>query len=302
MAKYKKILLTGINGQVGHALYPKLQSLGKVIALDRTQLDLSNPHAMRQAVQQHKPDLIVNPAAYTGVDKAETDSKMAHAINGTAPGILAEEAAKLNALLVHYSTDYVFDGHKSSPYLETDITNPLGVYGASKLAGENAIQQINGQHLIFRTSWVYGSYGKNFLRTILRLANEQDKISIVADQFGAPTSSDTIADATIAALENWDGSQSGIYHLVNSGIASWHLFAQTIVEQYSQQINDKNWPLLKASAENIVGISTEEYPTLAQRPKNSRMSTEKIANKFGITLPSWQDALFHTLNKPDFLI
>lgn len=301
MAKYKKILLTGINGQVGHALYPKLQSLGEVIALDRTQLDLSNPDAIRQAVQQHQPDLIVNPAAYTAVDKAESESELAHAINGTAPGVLAEEAIKLKALLVHYSTDYVFDGQKSTPYLETDKTNPLGVYGASKLAGENAIQNVNGQYLIFRTSWVYGSYGKNFLRTVLRLAKERDKLNIVADQFGAPTSSDTIADATIAALENWDGSQSGIYHLVNSGVASWHMFAQTIVEQYSQQINEKNWPSLKASVENIVGIPTEEYPTPAQRPKNSRMSTEKIASKLGVTLPSWQDALFQTLNKPDFL-
>ncbi len=301
MAHYKKILLTGINGQVGHALYPKLQALGEVIALDRTQLDLSNPDTIRKVVQQHKPDLIVNPAAYTAVDKAESESELAHAINGTAPGVLAEEAAKLNALLIHYSTDYVFDGQKNSPYIETDQTNPLGIYGASKLAGENAIQQINRQYLIFRTSWVYGSYGKNFLRTILRLAHEREKLDIVDDQFGAPTSSDTIADATIAALENWNGSQTGIYHLVNAGEASWHVFAQTIVEQYGQYLNEKNWPPLKTSAENIVGISTAEYPTPAQRPKNSRMSTEKIVTRLGVRLPSWQDALLQTLRKPDFL-
>ncbi|ABE50278.1 dTDP-4-dehydrorhamnose reductase [Methylobacillus flagellatus] len=295
MATFNKILLTGINGQVGHALYPKLQSLGEVVALDRSQLDLSKPDHIRDVVRQTKPDLIINPAAYTAVDKAESEPELAYAINGTAPGILAEEAAKLNALLVHYSTDYVFDGTKTTPYTELDETNPLSVYGASKLAGEKAIQEVGANHLIFRTSWVYGAYGKNFMRTILRLAAERDSLNIVADQFGAPTSTESIADATITALHAWDGTQRGVYHLVNTGETSWHGFALEIIRQYGEIAQKKNLAKLKSTVENVVGITTAEYPTPAHRPANSKMSTEKFMSTFKTELAPWELALRSTV-------
>lgn len=301
MAKFKKILLTGINGQVGNALYPKLGSLGEVIAFDRKQLDLADADAIRSLVQSIKPDLIINPAAYTAVDKAESEPDLAYAINATAPGILAQEAAKLGALLVHYSTDYVFDGSKASPYVETDIPNPLGVYGATKLAGEQAILAAGGSHLIFRTSWVYGAYGKNFLRTIIRLATERDHLKIVADQFGSPTSSESISDATISALKNWDESKNGLYHLVNTGETSWHGFAQEIVTRYSELQAEKNWPSLKTTVENVSGIATAEYPTPAKRPANSRMEVAKLANNLGTTLPPWQLALDQILRHLSFI-
>lgn len=295
MTTFNKILLTGINGQVGHALYPKLQTLGEVIALDRNQLDLSKPDHIREVVQHIKPDLIINPAAYTAVDKAESEPELAHAINGTAPGILAEEAAKLGALLVHYSTDYVFDGTKTSPYVETDETNPLSVYGTSKLAGEKAIQAVDTPFLIFRTSWVYGAYGKNFMRTILRLAAERDSLNIVADQFGAPTSSDSIANATITALQAWDGTQSGVYHLVNADTTTWHGFAKEIIQQYRALQQEKGWPALLTTKDSIIGIPTTEYPTPAHRPYNSRMNTDKLRLTFDVQLPDWHHALSSVL-------
>lgn len=302
MAKFNKILLTGINGQVGHALSPKLHALGEVFALDRGQLDLSNPDAIREVVQRIKPDLIINPAAYTAVDKAESEPELAYAINGIAPGVLAEEAAKLGALLIHYSTDYVFDGKKTSAYVETDETNPLSVYGASKLSGEKAIQAVGAAHLIFRTSWVYGAYGKNFLRTILRLAAERDSLNIVADQFGAPTSSDSIADATIDALQKWDLSKNGIYHLVNAGETSWHGFSQEIVKQYQSLQQQKNWPSLHIASDKIVGISTAEYPTPAHRPNNSRLNTEKLWLAFNTKLERWDYSLNELLIKSNDFI
>ncbi|GAB7562303.1 dTDP-4-dehydrorhamnose reductase [Methylobacillus methanolivorans] len=297
MTKFNKILLTGINGQVGHALYPKLSVLGEVIALDRGQLDLTNPEAIREVVQRIKPDLIINPAAYTAVDKAESEPELAHAINGIAPGVFAEEAAKLGALLVHYSTDYVFDGKKTSPYVETDETNPLSVYGASKLAGEKAIQAVGAAHLIFRTSWVYGAYGKNFLRTILRLAAERDSLNIVADQFGAPTSSDSIADATIDALQKWDHSKNGIYHLVNAGETSWHGFAQEIVTQYKKISTPTTLQPLLATPSSIIAIETKDYPTAAHRPLNSQLETIKINEIFDVELEHWQSSLEKIIKK-----
>ena len=301
MATFNKILLTGINGQVGHALYPKLQSLGEVIALDRNQLDLSKPDHIREVIQHIKPDLIINPAAYTAVDKAESEPELAHTINSTAPGILAEEAAKLGALLVHYSTDYVFDGTKTSPYVETDETNPLSVYGTSKLAGEKAIQAVDTSFLILRTSWVYGAYGKNFMRTILRLAAERDSLNIVADQFGAPTSSDSIADTTIAVLQAWDGTQSGVYHLVNADATSWHGFAEEIIRQYHALHQEKSWPPLAATKDNIIGIPSTEYPTAAHRPYNSRMSADKLRLTFDVQLLDWRHALTSVLSKHNFI-
>lgn len=302
MANFSKILLTGINGQVGHALYPKLQTLGEVFALDRGQLDLTKPDAIREVIQRIKPDLIINPAAYTAVDKAESEPELAHAINASAPLVFAEEAAKLNALLVHYSTDYVFDGNKTSPYVEADETNPLSVYGTSKLAGEKAIQSVGAAHLIFRTSWVYGAYGKNFLRTILRLAAERESLNVVADQFGAPTSSDSIAKATIDTLQKWDPSKNGIYHLVNAGETSWHGFSQEIVRQYQSLQQKKNWPPLRVALDKIVGISTAEYPTPAHRPNNSRLNTEKLCSVFNTKLERWDHSLNELLIKSNDFI
>lgn len=301
MAKFNKILLTGINGQVGHALLPKLHALGEVIALDRSQLDLSNADLIREIVQQIKPDLIINPAAYTAVDKAESEPELAYAINALAPAIFAEEAAKLDALMVHYSTDYVFDGNKIGAYVETDETNPLSVYGASKLAGEKAIQGVDAAHLIFRTSWVYGTYGKNFLRTILRLAGERESLSIVADQFGAPTSSESIADATIHALQKWEMNKSGIYHMVNAGETSWHGFAHEIIRQYQALQQHNKWPVLSTELEKVVGISTEEYPTPAYRPKNSRLNTGKLELALNTQLPNWEQSLNSLFKNSDFI-
>lgn len=298
MATFNKILLTGINGQVGHALYPKLQKLGEVIALDRNQLDLSKPAQIRKVVQNIQPDLIINPAAYTAVDKAETEPELAYAINGTAPGIFAEEAKKLGALLIHYSTDYVFDGTKTTPYVETDNPNPLNVYGSSKLAGEQAIQAVNSSYLIFRTSWVYGIYGKNFMSTILKLAKERDSLRIVSDQFGSPTSCETISDATILSLQQWQERKSGIYNLTNTGQTNWHGFAQEIINIYTKIIDskDNNTLALKTKLENVIGITTAEYPTPAYRPANSRMNTEKLQCTFDIQLSNWSDALKIVIN------
>jgi dTDP-4-dehydrorhamnose reductase len=296
---YKKILLTGVNGQVGHALKHALlgsPSLSDAfVALDRTQLDLSRPDEVRRVIQLIQPDLIINPAAYTAVDKAETESELAYAINATAPQILAEEAEKVGAKLIQFSTDYVYNGKKSVPYLEDDATEPLSVYGKSKLAGEDAIRSVGLPHLIFRTSWVYGAYGKNFLKTILRLAGERDELRIVADQLGAPTSSYSIAEATLEAFAQWNGEVSGTYHLVNTGQTSWHGFATAIVEEYSRLQLSKAWPPLKVK--EIQAITTSEFPTPAVRPANSRLDTSKLMQDFSVQLPDWHDALVQELNQ-----
>lgn len=266
----KKILLTGVNGQVGHALQKKLFNY-QLVALSREQLDLTDKDAIRHIVQTIQPDLIINPAAYTAVDKAESEPELAYAINATAPQILAEEAAKLNAALIHFSTDYVYDGSKIADYLETDAVNPLSVYGKSKLAGEEAIRAVGLPHLILRTSWVYGAYGKNFLKTIIRLASERDSLRIVADQFGAPTSAESIADAVMELLSVWQpqqANQTGVYHFTNQGKTSWHGFSCAIVSEYNRLARIKNIPQLKALVENIAAITTADYPTPAARPAN----------------------------------
>lgn len=290
--QFKKILVTGINGQVGHALQ---QAFAKhavdIVALDRTQLDLTDVSAISRVVQNIQPDLIINPAAYTAVDKAESEPDLAYAINATAPQVLAEEAAKLNARLIHLSTDYVYAGNKQGIYQESDPTQPLSVYGKSKLAGEDAIRVTGVPHLIFRTSWVYGAYGKNFMKTILRLAAERDELRIVADQFGAPTSSNSIAQAVLAVIDTWQ-YQTGTYHLVNFGETSWHGFAQAIVEAYAKL---GILPPLKTSAQHIHAITTQDYPTPAARPANSRLSCEKLKHDFGLTLPDWREALIREL-------
>ncbi len=290
--QFKKILLTGVNGQVGHALQQAFaQQNIAVKALNRVQLDLTNVEAIRSVVREFQPDLVINPAAYTAVDKAESEPDLAYAMNAQAPQVLAEEAVKIGARLIHFSTDYVYAGNKQDIYIETDATQPLSVYGKSKLAGEAAIRTSGVQHLIFRTSWVYGAYGKNFMNTILRLAAEREELRIVADQHGAPTSSNSIADAVLAVLKVWS-SQSGTYHLVNAGETTWHGFAKAIVEDYAKL---SLIPPLKTAVQNIHAITTQEYPTPAVRPANSRLSCEKLKQDFGVTLPDWREALQNAL-------
>ena len=289
----KKILLSGVNGQVGHALKNQLLQYD-VIALTRDQLDLSNTHNIRQVIRELKPNLIINPAAYTAVDKAESEPELAFAINGTAPQILAEEAARLNASIIHFSTDYVYDGTKKTAYIEVDDVNPISVYGKSKLLGENAIRSVGLPHLILRTSWVYSAYGKNFLKTILRLAAERDNLKIVADQFGAPTSSQSIAEGVVNLLDVWQDdqeSQTGIYHFTNTEYTSWHGFSCEIVTEYNRLSKLHGWPKLKANVEDIIAISTAEYPTPAARPQNSRLDNTKLKSVFKLELPSWQQGL-----------
>jgi dTDP-4-dehydrorhamnose reductase len=287
----KKILLTGKNGQLGWELQRALASLGNVTALDRVDFDLTNVAAIRRTLQDLRPDIIINPAAYTAVDKAESDPESAMAVNGIAPGILAAEAQNLGAVLVHYSTDYVFDGSKPAPYSEDDLPNPQSVYGRTKLAGEQAIRATGCKHLILRTSWVYGVHGGNFVKTILRLANERSELRIVADQFGAPTWARDLAQATASALgswqeRNWDGSLSGLYHLTAAGQTSWHHYAEEIVRLARGY--DAN---LAAKQLDILAIASQEYPVPAKRPSNSVLANDKINQMFGIKLPSWQDSL-----------
>lgn len=300
--KYKKILLTGVNGQVGHALQLALKQLaltnqpalfGELVCLDRNQLDLSDEQAIRDAVQTIQPDLIINPAAYTAVDKAESEPDVAYAINAVAPGVLAEEAVKLGARLIHFSTDYVYAGNKVGVYVEEDATAPLSVYGKSKLAGEEAIRAVGLPHFIFRTSWVYGAYGKNFLHTILRLAKEREELRIVADQSGAPTSSHSIAEAVVQVLAQWQEDLSGTYHLVNAGATTWHEFAVSIVDEYRRLQSVKAWPPLKV--QHMQPIATAEYPTPAVRPANSRLDCSKLSRDFSIQMPDWRDALVSEL-------
>ena len=289
----QKILLTGVNGQVGHALKTKLAEY-EVIALSREQLDLTKTHDIRRIVREIKPTLIINPAAYTAVDKAETEPELAYAINAKAAQILAEEAARLNAGIIHFSTDYVYDGTKTSPYVETDEVNPVSVYGKSKLAGEEAIRQVALPHLILRTSWVYGAYGKNFLKTMLRLATEREELRIVGDQFGAPTSSESITDAVVKLVNVWQPeheNQTGIVHFTNAGGTSWHGFSCEIVNQYNALLADKDWPALKANVDSIAAITTADYPTPAARPANSCLNNKKLKQVFGIELPPWKAAL-----------
>ncbi len=277
-----QILLTGKTGQVGWELQRTLATLGRVIAPDRRGMDLAEPASIRAAIRACMPQIIVNSAAYTAVDQAESEPDLALAINGAAPAIMAEEAKRLGALLVHYSTDYVFDGAKSGPYSEDDTPNPLNVYGSSKLAGERAVVASGARYLIFRTSWVYGARGKNFLRTILRLARERDELRIVDDQIGAPTWCRAIAEATAQALacaQACDAAGlSGIYHLSAAGATSWCGFAKAILERSGHSCK-------------VVPIASSEYPLPARRPTNSVLSNAKLNARLGIELPDWSAAL-----------
>lgn len=281
-----KILLTGCTGQVGYELERALQGLGQVVAVDRNRMDLSKLDQVRDVIREVQPGLIVNPAAYTAVDKAESEPELAFRVNAEAPGVMAEEAKKLGAALVHYSTDYVFPGDDPAARVESDATAPINVYGASKLAGERAIAASGVPHLIFRTSWVYGMRGKNFLLTMLKLARERDELRIVADQHGAPTWSRTIADTTALVLANslarkdgddWWRQNSGIYHLSSQGRTTWFEFTQAITE-------------LARIECRLVPITSAEYPVPAKRPHYSVLSSQKLIERF-CQLPDWKSAL-----------
>ncbi|MED7667600.1 dTDP-4-dehydrorhamnose reductase [Pseudomonas moraviensis subsp. stanleyae] len=292
-----RILLLGKNGQVGWELQRSLAPLGELIALDRIARDglcgdLSDPDALRTTVRQINPDVIVNSAAYTAVDKAESEADLALLVNGQAVQVLAEEAAMSSAWLIHYSTDYVFSGTGSSPWLETDSVGPLNKYGKSKLAGEQAIIASGCKHLIFRTSWVYGSRGNNFAKTMIRLAKDRDTLNVVSDQIGAPTGADLIADVTALAIRQVPRQPelSGVYHLAASGEVSWHEYASHVIA-----FALANGEQLAVTAVNP--IETIAYPTPAQRPLNSRLNTQKLRDKFSLHLPDWQSGVNRMLRE-----
>jgi len=300
-----KILLTGKNGQLGDDLQHMLPRLGEVIATDREQLDLSRPGDIRSLIRDVHPDLIVNAAAYTAVDQAEKDEGLARAINSEAPAVMAEEAKKIGAAIVHYSTDYVFDGGKHFPYDENDPPNPISVYGRTKLAGEQAVRDSGVDHLIFRTAWVYSTRGKNFLLTILRLATQREELRIVRDQVGAPTWSREIAAATVKALEQicdrTDGTttwaeRSGTYHMTAGGESNWYEFTQAILQEAAQSPHSTAWFQAATNGKEVlvrrvVPITTAEYPTPARRPAYSVLSNSKLNRVFGIQLPDWRQQL-----------
>jgi dTDP-4-dehydrorhamnose reductase len=291
----KTILLTGASGQVGWELRRALAPMGRVVAPSSAELDLADPDAIRRIAREVRPHMIVNPAAYTAVDKAESEPELAMAVNGIAPGVLAEEAKRMHAMLVHYSTDYVFDGSKSGPYREIDPASPPSSYGRSKLAGEEAIRAVGLPHLIFRTSWVYGARGKNFMRTILRLAHERESLKVVDDQIGAPTWSRMIAQATALALTHGDlHATAGTYHLTCAGSTSWHGFARAIVQEFRSR---SAAPQLRLAPDAIEAIPSEQYPTPAKRPDNSVLDNAKLAKTFGLELPDWRGCLEMVLDE-----
>jgi dTDP-4-dehydrorhamnose reductase len=292
-----RILLTGKNGQVGFELQRALAPLGEIAAVDVQECDLSSPDAIRKLVAEVKPQVIINPAAYTAVDKAESEPALAQAINATAPGIFGQEAARLGALVIHYSTDYIFDGTKAGAYVEGDATNPQSVYGQTKLAGEQALQASRADHLIFRTSWVFGALGANFAKTMLRLAAERDSLKIVADQFGAPTSAALLADITAQVLGQFKRQGRadfpfGLYHLVAGGCTSWHLYAQTVLRAALAAGKP-----LKLALADVLPIATADYPLPAPRPANSRLDTTRLQQTFGLELPGWEQGLDHVLQQ-----
>lgn len=291
-ASEQRLLLLGANGQLGHQLAVQLQALGEVKALTRAEADLANPMALREALSDiaktFRPTVIVNAAAYTAVDKAQTEPELAQAVNAESPAVLAEFANIWDAALVHYSTDYVFDGSGTGPWQESDATHPLSVYGQSKRDGELAIAALCPKHLILRTSWVVGTHGGNFLKTMLRLAGERDALRVVADQIGAPTSTELLADVTVKLLQLMrnaadDDARWGVYHLAAAGEVSWHGYAQYVIAGALQR-----GAQLKALPEAVSPIATAEYPLPAPRPLNSRLNTHKLQTTFGIALPVWQ--------------
>jgi dTDP-4-dehydrorhamnose reductase len=298
-----RILLTGKNGQVGAELAALLPRMGEVMAFDRHELDLSKPDHIRRTIRDVRPSIIVNAAAYTLVDQAEREERQAQVINVDAPALMAEEAKRIGAALVHYSTDYVFDGSSNLPYDETDRPSPINVYGKTKLAGEEAIRAVGLPHLIFRTAWVYGTRGRNFLLTILRLATEREELRVVGDQFGAPTWSREIAKGTLRVLVQLleEGQEAiprfvGIYHMTAAGKTSWFEFAEAILERASRTPQDVAWfraatgshPLV---VRRITAIATEQYPAPARRPACSLLSNYRLKETFGFELPDWKAQL-----------
>jgi dTDP-4-dehydrorhamnose reductase len=285
-----RTLILGASGQLGRELERVFKGFGSIIAADRSIVDLTKPDQIRAVIRRVQPDVILNAAAYTAVDRAEAEPQLAHALNAQAPRVLAEEARQRNALLVHFSTDYVFDGTKAEPWVETDPAKPLNVYGASKLAGERAIQGIGGEYLIFRSSWIYGPVGHNFLLTMLRLAGERDKLSIVDDQIGAPTTTTGVARATqmivggVLTGRFGDAAEwAGLYHMTCGGSTSWYGFAEAIFAQAAAQLG--------VEAPELTAIPTKNYSTAAARPHNSMLSNEKLGERFGLQLPSWESGL-----------
>jgi len=282
------ILLFGKNGQVGFELQKTLSRFGLVHAFGRQDCDLSNLSQIREVVRQLRPDIIVNASAYTAVDKAESEPQIAYLINAAVPSVLAEEAASVGALFVHYSTDYVFDGMQPGWYLEDDVPNPQSVYGTSKLAGESGITAAGCRNLIFRTSWVFGAHGGNFAKTILRLAKERESLSVIADQYGAPTSAHLIADVTAqVAIQYWnevnrESFPYGIYHLVAAGETTWYDYSKYVIA-YAEKVGFE----LRLKSTAIEAISGIDYPLPAPRPSNSKLGSEKLRNTFGLILPDW---------------
>jgi dTDP-4-dehydrorhamnose reductase len=300
------ILLLGANGQVGHALQTSLNSLGKVVACTRAQLDFDQTpeqfgRALGALMQQHQPTVVVHASAYTAVDRAQTEPELAQRINALAPGLIAQAAQAAGACVVHYSTDYVFKGDQLTPYVETDATAPQSVYGQSKLAGEQAVAGGCARHLIFRTSWVVSAHGGNFLKTMLKLAQERDALSVVSDQVGAPTSAALLASITTQALQTLLAQPGldprwGLYHLTASGHTNWHAYACYVIAQARRA----GWPI-KVQDEAIKPIATKDYPVAAARPLNSRLDTGKLCQAFGLTLPDWRvgvDEVLRALKSP----
>ena len=300
------ILLLGANGQVGHALQTSLNSLGKVVACTRAQLDFDQTpeqvgRALGALMQQHQPTVVVNASAYTAVDRAQTEPELAQRMNALAPGLIAQAAQAAGACVVHYSTDYVFKGDQLTPYVETDATAPQSVYGQSKLAGEQAVAGGCARHLIFRTSWVVSAHGGNFLKTMLKLAQERDALSVVSDQVGAPTSAALLAPITTQVLQALLAQPGldprwGLYHLTASGHTNWHAYACYVIAQARRA----GWPI-KVQDEAIKPIATKDYPVAAARPLNSRLDTGKLCQAFGLTLPDWRvgvDEVLRALKSP----
>ena len=292
------ILLFGKGGQVGWELQRSLAVLGRVPALDHDSTDhcgdFANPEGIAATVRALKPDAIVNAAAHTAVDKAESEPELARLLNATTPGVLAEEAARLGAWLVHYSTDYVFDGSGSRPWVEADTPAPLSVYGATKLAGEQAIQQSGCQHLILRTSWVYAARGGNFAKTMLRLAQERERLTVIDDQWGAPTGADLLADVTAHAISHLRQrpQDGGLYHCAAGGETNWNLYAKYVLAQASQA-----QAAINIKAKEVAPVPTRAFPTPARRPHSSRLDTRKLQATFGLTLPSWQQGVARMLTE-----
>ena len=290
-----KILLTGSNGQVGFELKNKLSALGEVIATNREELDLTNLDAIKNFIDQTRPDIIINPAAYTAVDKAESEPDLAYRINTLAPEVLADKAAELDIPLVHFSTDYVFDGLKKDAYVETDLTNPQSVYGKTKCEGEEKIRT-HAKHIILRTSWVFGVHGNNFLKTMLRLMQEKDSLNVVGDQWGSPASASMLADVTFkivdAILKNKNFNDYGTYHVTSDGETNWHAYASLIASELIK-LNVK----IKCEPDQILPIPTSEYPTAAKRPLNSRLNTDKLKKTFMLELPHWESEVKRVLKE-----